>query len=166
MPAPDYRPRQYTANFVVSPVATPTDFIWMLAGANIVKLRRIRVWAGATAAAGYTFQVVRRSTLNTGGTVVPNASIPVDSNMSGGVAIFTYSVNPTVLGTLVGVLANVPAIIPAVAGGIQLVVDIDARERPLIIHPGGEAISIFGNSVSFGAGLSMVAQYEWDEGES
>ena len=120
----------------------------------------------ATAAAGQIV-LVKRSTLNTGGTMVSVTRTPMDSSdiasVAGGGGAYTAA--PTPLGTLVGVVRAYRGQIP-VSPGIGI--DWTFGNRPskaLVLRP-GEAIGLFATSATQTAvatAPTLTGFIEWTE---
>lgn len=96
----------YSAAIISSTLpALATDFFTITGSAT----KTIRVLTTSVAFVGggvvVSTQLVKRSTANTGGTSSTLAAVPHDSNNAAGTAtVRSYTINPTVLGTLVGAI--------------------------------------------------------------
>jgi hypothetical protein len=94
----------YAAANTLTPVATATDIIQITGSASkTVRVIAIYLATTATAAGSLQVQVIKRSTADTGGTFVPAALVPFDSNDAAATANVGHYIttNPT-LGTGVG----------------------------------------------------------------
>lgn len=137
------------------------------AGSGIV----IRVWViavsgTATVALTLDIGIVKRSTLNTGGTFTSPAPVPHDSQNPTPVAqVKAYTANPT-LGTLVGVKRSVkfPLLLPGVAvsaPAFELYTRSGKPQQAYLLHP-GELLGVNLNSLLV-VGGSMDLVFEWTE---
>lgn len=94
--------RTYTAAFTVAPAASCTDLFEIKAGSKTVKINKITITAIQTTGSTYNFYVIKRSTVNTGGTFSAATFVP---HLTGDAAASSvgsiYEANPT-LGTAVG----------------------------------------------------------------
>jgi len=84
--------------------AAATDFFMITGSATkTIRITKIEVIGTATAAAATDILVIKRSTLNDGGTSTTLTSVPHDSSDSAATSIIkAYTVDPTSLGTSVG----------------------------------------------------------------
>ena len=75
-----------------------------LSAANrIVRLRQLQISGTASATNSYVLNVIRRSTLNSGGTRSTPTPVPRDSRLDPAYAVLgLYTANPATLGTVVG----------------------------------------------------------------
>jgi hypothetical protein len=93
----------YSFSATLTPAATPTDILTLSWVSKTVKLRRLKITTLATTAGNMTFQLIKRSAANTGGT---SASVTATALNSGNAAstatIALYSANASTLGTQVG----------------------------------------------------------------
>lgn len=85
------------------PAAAATDIACLSAGAKRATAVHITLSGTATAATVADVVLIKRSTLNTGGTSAVATSVPRDSRSPAGTAtLTTWTVNPAALGTAVG----------------------------------------------------------------
>ena len=103
------KPSYFAAVSGLTPVAGATDFISLANPVNsgkLLKVSHFSISGIATAAASFPISLIKRSTLDTGGT--PTGLTAVSSDSSDIVAVGlvnTYAANPT-LGTVVGTIQN------------------------------------------------------------
>lgn len=88
--------------------STPTDVFTIAGAANkIIKITKIAISARTTSGSGIStaFDLIKRSTLNTGGTSVVDTNVPHDSlNPAASATVRHYTANPSALGTSVGAM--------------------------------------------------------------
>ena len=98
------RRQTYFCAFSFVPAATPTDVLEIIGAANkVVEVVSIRISGASASTNGYRISLLRRSTLNTGGTPTSQTIVSAAStNTASGVTVRSYTANPSGLGTLVG----------------------------------------------------------------
>lgn len=91
----------YSAAFAVAPVATPTDVFGLVAGSSkTVRLRKVILFAQATAAWGpVLFAMLRRTTATTGGLPTTVSIMSHNTSVAPDATVVTYGANPAGLGT-------------------------------------------------------------------
>lgn len=108
-------PQTYTTGAQnITAAATPTD-IWQLTGSStkVVRLMRLQLWVNQTTAGLVSFQLLRRSSANSGGTCTADGVNPFDTNDNAATATAChYTANPTSTGTLAGTLGYFRPIVP------------------------------------------------------
>lgn len=157
----------YAASIVgLAPAATPTDFFTITGSATkTIIITRLSFSATQTLAGVKDIVLLKRSTANTGGTSSTPTVVPYDSvNAAGTAVIRAYTVNPT-LGTLVGNIHTVKTTVGA-AGTVSQPIAISVGEffaQGLTLRGTSQVVALNGNSVSFGAGISVDCFIEWVE---
>lgn len=145
--------------------ATTTDFFTITGSAS----KTIRVLYTDCAFTGgglnYNFQLVKRSTANTGGTPTVSTVVPNDStNAAGTATVLAYTANPT-LGTLVGAVGSGKAVSPtATTAQSSLTNPFSFGNRPgqsVVLRGTGEVLAWNGNAVTGATNASCWA--EWSE---
>jgi hypothetical protein len=151
-----------------TPVANATDYLSIgnPSGSNlIVKVTHINVSGIATAGAAVTLQVIKRSTLDTGGTPTALTAVPYDSKDVAATAVVnTYAANPT-LGTTVGTLKSTYWGV-GTSGSTNIqeqTYDFATKPTKAITLRAGECIALNANGVSPGAGSLYNIDIEWTE---
>lgn len=119
---------QSAATFAVAgtftPAATPSDMVTIYGSAStIVRVISFKITTTNTAAGSQTFNLIKRSAVNTTGTFVAGTIVPLDStDAATATSVGHYTVNPGGLGASVGTInvARVasPVLIPASFAGI------------------------------------------------
>lgn len=132
----------------------------------------VRVWVVAlsgTAVTAITVDagIVKRSSLNTGGTSTSPPAVPHDSNNPAALAVVkAYTANPTSLGTLVGVKRSVkfPLLLAGAAvsaPAFELYTRSGKPQQGYVLRP-GELLGInFTSTVVIGGSVDAV--FEWTE---
>lgn len=159
----------YSAAIVASaPAAAATDLFTLTgASARLVKVLRWLVTVSATAAAPFDFQLVKRSTANTGGTSTTPTIVPWDTAFPAASAVARlYSANPTV-GTLVGVLAALRGVVTPTASGDPAIVPVrfdlvDPQHGPVVLRATTDVLALNLNGQTIGGGL-VTSHLVWTE---
>jgi len=151
----------------VTPVATATDVLTLTGvTGKIIRLSKVTVAGTATAASIYDCYLVKRTTLNTGGTStnpVATKCDSIDPTASGILSL--YTANPT-LGTGTNFDADklyLPAgATPASAGTHrEWIFGVDGSKEPVIRAGETWAFNFAGAAVP--AGCSLYLSFEWTE---
>lgn len=112
----------FAASMTFTPPATPTDMV-VLSGSATKTIRVIsfKITTTNTAAGSQQFNLLKRSTAASGGTLITAISTPLDSNNTATAVCGHYTANPT-MGVTVGTLATMrvasPVLLPATFAGI------------------------------------------------
>lgn len=162
----------YSAGAVVALAAAATDFATIQGSATKkVTVTRILVGGVATAATSATISLIKRSTLDTGGTPVAMPGVLLDTSIiaeASKAVAQVYTANPGALGTAAapsgGTLASVvvplgtaaapvpqTAVTAGVGGFVGIVLNGPAEQ--LCVNAGGATI----------AGASLNVTFEWQE---
>lgn len=132
---------------------------------KIVRLLRWSVSGTATAIGAFSVSLVKRSTLNTGGTSTTASRVPLDSKYPNPTAFFFgYTVSPgngTSVGTMrTGVLTVTPADTTTIPTGAGLLFDFS--DNPVILRAPNESICLaFSGATITGGAINCWA--EWTE---
>jgi hypothetical protein len=151
----------------VAPASSATD-IWELSNPSnstrVVRVNRIAVAAGATAAALLTLTLLRRAAPSTGGTATAPTICQFDSGDGTAQAVAkAFTANPTP-GTLVANLRTIQLSMPTIATG-KAIWDLPLRPDGLsgiVLRP-GEAIAINQGGVSAASGTLIDVDCAWTE---
>lgn len=158
----------YSPSF--TPGATPQDVFSITGSATkLVKILSMYLGSGQTTAGVNAWQVVKRSTANSGGTSAAVVSIRSDQNDPVATAtVLQYTANPTA-GTLLGNAwaGHIGSITPASAGIPALAgVFIDFTEefgKPIILRSTSDVLSWNFGGVALPAGLNVRCGVRWTE---
>lgn len=157
----------YTASILgLVPAASATDIFEIIGSATkTIKVRRIRVTGNRTTSASHDTVLLRRSTLNSGGTFTNPVSVRHDTNNSLATAVVkAYTANPT-LGTLIGNLSADKQFLNNSATGSSDVRDYVLTEsgaQPIFLRGVNESVSINLNGATIAGGLFDIWA-EWTE---
>lgn len=159
-----------TARF--TPAATATDvFILNGSATKTVKVTRIILSGNRTADANeINYNIVKRSTANTGGTSATATNVPLDSNSAAATAVGkSYTANPAALGTAVGTVDNRAVTMPQSNTPLQPAYVClwefgSLFESPIVLRGTAEgvAINLEGAALAAGATDFQVTVY-WTE---
>jgi hypothetical protein len=154
----------YEANISgITVPALPTDLACLEVTSGSVQVIGVIVNGHAAVSVTASVQIIKRSTLNTGGTPTTFTPVPRKTGMAAStVTLKAYTVVPTPLGTLVGIVDEEDALIVAAAsttGGNPARFDF-SQGSPLTIS-GTEAICIAVPSTASGfAGATLEATFK------
>ena len=141
--------------------------VFCLAGSatKTVRLSRIHVSATASSAIVVNVSVIKRSTLDTGGTPVAETEVPLDSGNPAATATATgYTVSPTA-GTAVGPI-DARKVAIGVQGNTATVTEAfftygDAGQQSVELYGVNENVCV--NVGAAGTGASWAIYFEWTE---
>jgi len=160
------RLQTYAALPFVVPAASATDLATIYGSATkLVKVRRVTVSLLAGSAAAALLFLVKRSTVNTGGTSTAATRVPMDStNAAATATVLSYSANPAGLGTSVGVIGGEYALVAtSTTGGQSVRYEFGGLgAQPLVLRGVAEGLAINANGVTFASGALNVL-FEWTE---
>jgi hypothetical protein len=113
----------FAAANTFTPVATPTDLVTIYGSATkIVKVLAFIITTTNTAAGSQIFHLLRRNTIDTGGTFFPGTGVSFDSLDTATAIVGHYTANPAVTGGLLGCMNTIrvasPVALPATFAGI------------------------------------------------
>jgi hypothetical protein len=160
------RKASYSAAIVnLVPGTTPTDIFTISGSATrIIRITRISLTANQTIAGNRNLIILKRSTLNTGGTSTLLTNVSHDSlNLASTAIVRAYTVNPT-LGTLVGNLRTRRVYIGSVnLNSDEFIIEPGSRNaQSFILRSVNEMISINLNGVTT-AGGNFAINIEFTE---
>jgi len=156
----------YSAGVIdVTPAATATDF-WQIIGSSTktVRVLRVAISGGATAAATVDVQLVKRTALNTGGTQVSVSAIQHDSNDASATAVVnTYSANPS--GTGAGQNVRAAKLNLGAAGAAGTVVfDFTTRNgKGIVLRGASQQLVLNWDGAAVPSGTSVNVDVEFSE---
>lgn len=151
-----------------TPGATPQDVFSITGSATrVVQVQRMSITTVQTTAGLNAWQLVKRSTANTGGTSTAVARVPTDDSYPAATAtVLQYTGNPT-LGTLIGaiwsgrVAAPVPASAPS--GDFEVKVPDTLNGRFVTLTGITDVLAWNLGGIVLPAGLSVQACVWWTE---
>lgn len=163
-----YEPETFSAGTGPFNLAATATDIWTIAGSNTKTIRIHRIKFSATTTSGSAIKLnvslIRRSTLDTGGTSATVTAAKHDSNNASATATVTrYTANPAALGTTVAQLRT--DIVGVTGSGISGGVvdwDFESGGQPLILRGTSENIALNLNSITVTGGVGGVS-VEWSE---
>jgi hypothetical protein len=170
-PAQAQKPTFYTASIALAAAATPTDIFCLNGAANTVaRVKQIAVAGTASSAGQIQVLLIKRASLNTGGTLATGLAAPaaVRADIQGPPAAVTpiaWTANPT-LGAFGGVIAGVVWNITTngssanPSGSSSGTFGDDQHEAPHVRS--GEALCINFNSTAV-TGMSVDIGARWTE---
>jgi hypothetical protein len=148
-----------------TPGATPQDVVTVTGSATRrVTITRLTLSTVQTTAGMNAWQLVKRSTANTGGTSATVPAIPLDDSYPAATAVVrSYTANPTA-GTLLGALWSgrvaAPAPATALAGSDK---DLLFNGGPVVLTGTTDVLAWNLNGVGLPPGLSVQASVWWSE---
>lgn len=150
--------RTYTAAFTVTPAASCTDLFEIKAISKTVKINKITVTGTQTTGSTNTFYVIKRSTVNSGGTSSAATFVP---HLTGDAAASSvgsiYTANPT-LGTAVGNVGVKHLYVGTTTERAdELVFDFGAKGKPIYLETTtSQALVLNLNSATFSGGSFAI----------
>lgn len=152
----------------LAPAALATDIFTMSGSATkTIRIARIVVNGVQTTAGQVVILVIKRSTVNTGGTSTAQIRVPYDSaSVAATATALAYTANPTALGTVVGTITANRLFVPGVASasdaqGLEIVTG-DVGQQFITLRGVAETLSINFNGVTIAGGAVNVT-FEWME---
>ena len=156
----------YSSTAIVVPAASATDVCTLFGSATKnVRVRRVIVGGVASVVQTEEIGIVKRSTIDTGGTQTIGTSIPYDSGSAAATAVTEwFTANPT-LGTLVGALVD----FNITWGNLTTGVGSGTREvlfgqlgSPVVLRGAAQqiAVNLNGNTLVSG---KVTCTFEWTE---
>lgn len=159
----------YSASILSLALAASATDVFTIAGANgkVIRVSRIVISGVATSAAMALIQIIKRSTVDTGGTSTAPTKVPNDpANVTASLAtIAAYTANPAALGTPVGLVApaRLPLPAPATAvGGAVLTFNFGAPlyAQAQELKSATDQLCVNLNGATFAGGiLSITVEY-------
>lgn len=176
VPLADNDPVRSTYSFAIGGLAAATgatdvcviEYPLAVSG-KAIRLRQIQLSGTAAASAQYVLNVIRRSTLNSGGARTTPTPIPRDSRLDPAAAVVgIYTVNPASLGTVVGTFDGGRLTLAAAGGSnldrLNLQYSWINDMAPVLRNPGEcFALSFAGSSLA--AGSLIDISITWGEEE-
>lgn len=157
-----------------TPAASATDFLTLTGSAtNVVRVKEVECTGTSTANGNIPVRLVRRTTANSGGTLVAMPPLSSDTTDSAATAVASYyTANPATLGTLVansmfrnGLLSTVVAASATVEttpmfgwqfGQYQ-------NDKEITLRGVAQVLALNAAATSFPAGSAISCDIEWTE---
>lgn len=158
----------YAATVVGLAAATsPTDIVLIKGSATkIVKIGRILISGYQTNASLQDVLIIKRSADNTGGTRAAMTAVSFDSSDGAATAqLFSYTANPSALGTSLGTVRAIEGTFPNKSGstGNPVLLEIsNPPQKPITLNNANEYLSINLNALSM-PGSYLTITVEWTE---
>ena len=163
------RKATYSASTSFTIASTATDIFTIYGSATkTVRITRIALSGIQTTASTGAFQLIKRSSANTGGTTASVTAVPFDSNSTAATAtVLAYTANPTGLGTSVGTLLwfTKEIVTSAFANSDYSPFVIDYANRPsqaIVLRGTSQGLAIDASGGTF-SGNTIRASFEWTE---
>jgi hypothetical protein len=167
----------YTATNSWTPPATPTDLLTITGSASkTIKIWSCKICTTNTAAGSQEFFLIKRSTADTGGTVVAGTVFPLDSAAAAATAtVAHYTANPGTLGTAIGTINRVriasPAAVPASFAGVVIDACYELLPamrngiyvQPIVLRGIAEQLAVNFNGAALVAGQTHSYTIVWSE---
>jgi len=149
-----------------TPATTASDMVTITGAANkVCTITNIRFTGSATAATYQGMYLIKRSSLDTGGTSSATTITPHDSNdIAPSAVVRQYSANPTV-GTAVGTIrADHLGLPSAAAGTYPLIWDFcDRAAKGIRLNSATEQLAINFGGAAVPTGTNLHITIEWTE---
>jgi hypothetical protein len=153
----------------INPGATPTD-IFTITGSDtkIARVLRIILSATQTTGASQEFLIIKRSSLNGGGTSVPFVPVAYSSTFAPGtITIRAYTAKPAALGTSLGNMRAVKFFVPATstAQTNDYIFDFtnSGLSSGIVLNANTDVLAVNFNGAALPAGLTLNCSVEWSE---
>jgi hypothetical protein len=160
------------ATLGLSVATTPTDIFTITGSATkTIYVTKIRVSGTQTNPGQFDFQLIKRSSTNTGGTSTTPTGVPHDSNNAAATAtVRAYTANPSALGTAIGTVRAEKVTIPAIGSGgatglnayVEWNFGIEDPGQPIVLRGTSQVLALNFNAVTIG-GSSLDMFIEWIE---
>ncbi len=146
----------YSASINLSGAAAPTDLFQINGSATkTIRIHEIQVSCNGSG----TWQIVRRSNGNTGGTVTFGVAVPHDANSAAATAaVAFYTGNPALLGTLVGAIET-DEVFANTSG--RLVYTYGVTDQALVLRGTSQCICL--TALSGFTSSTMALKIKWSE---
>jgi hypothetical protein len=164
----------FSVGLNVDPAASPTDVFTITTASPITKVIGLRkiILSGtiATTANDQVVKLIRRITLDTGGTATVPTGVPHDSALTATAVMALYTANPAALGTVFAAGAATPdgsfdlrrmALSVAAGTAIPAQVTFDYTAAPILLRAATEQIAV--NLVTANNLVNLDIYCEWDE---
>lgn len=156
----------YSASASVALAASATDVATIAGNANTTVYVFGCIISGTQTTAGEVqTALIRRSTVDTGGTAVAMTAVPNDSNDAAAQAVVnTYTANPAALGTVVGTVRRPLIPLQGVTGvaSDEIFVDLTTYGKPQTLRGAAQQLALNLNGVTVTGG-NLNVTWLWGE---
>lgn len=155
--------KTYSVSFTFTPAVTATDSVEITGSSASIQITKIIIGGIATAAAALQASLIRRSTLDTGGTSTNQTIVNHETGDGASTAtIKLYSVNPSALGTTIGSIRSVR--IPlgtATDPRTPITYTFGSDSKPFILAGATQTLCLnfAGGAISAGASIDFTIEY-------
>lgn len=160
--------RTYRATVIgLAPASSATDILTISGkSGGPVLLRSIKCSGISTAAATAILQVIKRSTLDTGGTSAAMTAVRLNAKQpAAGATLKSYTANPGALGTAIGTVdagyLTTNTLASSAVNNTGIVFDF--TNQNLWIDAATTQVALNANAQSFSSGASLACTVEWSE---
>lgn len=171
----------YAAGITNLVPTTPATDIATITGApgKVIKVRKVHISGVATSAAQLDIFLIKRTGLNTGGTLTTPTVVPFDTlNAAAGAVVRAYTVSPTTLGSTANgggtISQSMLYLSPTTntnnnfiqAGNFVDILFEDDSKQPLTLRDiagVSESLCINLNGITVPAGINLEIDFEWTE---
>ena len=169
--------RTYAVSGTFTPAATPTDLVTIIgSGTTTIRVLSLIITTTTTATASHQFFLIKRSTVDTGGTFVSLTPVSYDSDDAAATAVAGHwTANPSALGTVVGTLHTMrvasPVPVPGSFAGIvhnagfDIIEDADSSllSKAITLRGVTQQLALNYNGVALVAGQTHAYRLLWIE---
>lgn len=161
-----YHPASYSASAGFVAAATPTDVFNIIGSASkVIRIKKLRLTGTTTSGSPISVNVglIKRTSLNTGGTRVTLTSVSHDNtNPTATASVGNYTANPTALGTSAGAIRTQRTSfnVSGLTGGQAIFEFSDGQ--PFILRGATEQLCVNFNATSI-TGNQIAISIEWEE---
>lgn len=148
----------------VTPVATPTDWVTLTWASKVIRITRVELTGIATTAGSIVYQIIKRTTANTGGAFAAVPTLGSYDSANGGVTAVPaqYTANPATLGTGVTIRSGHLALPLAGVVPDRAIIDFGMRpEQALVLRAANQflAINFNGGALPAGAAIDLTVTF-------
>lgn len=151
-----------------TPGATPTDIFSITGSANrVVNILKMGIITIQTTAGLNLWNLIKRSTANSGGTSAAVTKVPANKTFPAGTAtVLQYTANPATLGTLIGNVWSGRILAPTLTSIVtnpEKCVDLTGNIQPITLSGINDVLAWNFGGAALPAGLSVIAYVNWTE---
>lgn len=165
------RPTYRACKYGMAPAGAVSDLVLLIGASDkVIRLKQISIGGVATTATNVRIDLLKRSTVDTGGTPAVWTAVPCDSAdpAASGIARDYAGGTPGALGTLVGAFDNIRINLgPASAGSADRVYFQYTwqNDKAIVLRSAAECIAINLAGATLPAGGAVDVQITWTEEE-